>query len=169
MKYVKYVKSLKFVKSMTDRELNITLREMARSQGLCDDWYNAWEDDSTVDECIDRYIKGHDFAVKNNYPPIDFIRKYVDKDVLHKHNIFIDEEVDIDVEKSGYFVFLGECTGTLKASGFLAVTVYVRHDSGIKVISEDGAKVFVSIYEDADATGEHDEWSVVNIFNRCNK
>ena len=41
---------------MTDKELNITLREMARMQGLCDQWFSEWGDDDTLDDCLERYI-----------------------------------------------------------------------------------------------------------------
>ena len=112
---------------MTERELNIALREMARSQGLCDQWYSEWSDDDTLDMCLDRYVRGFDFVQENDYPPLDFIRKHFDKKLLHKHNIYLDEEVKIDFAKNGYYVFLGNCTGSITASGFCAVTLYLRH------------------------------------------
>ena len=67
---------------MTDRDLNIALREMARKAGLCDKWYEEWKDDDTIDKCLERYVKGYDFAVKNDYPPLDFIRENFRKEVF---------------------------------------------------------------------------------------
>ena len=135
---------------MTDRELNIALREMARSQGLCDQWYSEWSDDSTIDECLDRYVRGFDFVQEKDYPPLDFIRKNFDKELLHKHNIYIDEEVKIDFAKSGYYIFLGDCTGSIESSGFCAVTIYLRHNSKINVISKSAARVFVTFYDQSE-------------------
>ena len=137
---------------MTERELNIALREMARSQGLCDKWYNEWSDDSTIDECLDRFVRGFDFVQEKDYPPLDFIRKNFDKELLHKHNIYLDEEVKIDFAKSGYYIFLGNCTGSIEASGFCAVTIYLRHTSKINVISKSAARVFVTFYDQSECT-----------------
>lgn len=131
---------------MTDRELNIALREMARSKGLCNDWYGKWKDGSSIDECLDRYVRGFDFAVKNNYPPLEFIRNNFEKNMLHKHNIYLDDEIEIDCE-SGYYVFLGKCVAKLKVDGYKATTIYVRHESVVDVHISGFAKAFVSYYD----------------------
>lgn len=131
---------------MTDRELNIALREMARSQGLCDKWFDEWTDDSTIDECLDRYVKGFDFSVEKDYPPLEFIRKHFDKELLHKHNIYLDEEVTI-LADSGYYVFLGKCRAFVTVSGFHVTTIYVRHDSEVDVHTMMNAKAFVTYYD----------------------
>lgn len=150
---------------MTDRELNIALREMARSTGLCDDWYRGWSDDSTIDECLERYVRGIDFAIKYDWPPLDFCRSHFRKEDLHRHHIYIDEEVEID-GGSGYYVFLGHCRGRLKIDGMYATTVYVRHDSDIDVLSANGAKVFVSYYEHGDGKCDSDGWSRIMAYDR---
>ena len=63
---------------MTDKELNITLREMARMQGLCDQWFSEWGDDDTLDDCLERYIRGFDFVQERDWPSLEFIRKHFD-------------------------------------------------------------------------------------------
>jgi len=136
---------------MTDRELNIALREMARSAGLCDQWYNEWKDDSTIDECLDRYVRGFDFAIEKDYPPLDFIRKNFDIEDMHRHDIYLDEKVDILDAESGTYIFLGKCEGNIRFESFSVGTLYVRHDSKITVFANDFAKVFVSVYDDADS------------------
>lgn len=153
---------------MTDKELNITLRELARSQGLCDEWYGAWGDDSTIDECLERYVKGFDFVKEHDYPPIDFIRKYFDKEVLRRHNIYLDEGVDIE-GRHGYYVFLGKCTGRITFDGFYAATVYVCHDSEIDVVASNGAKVFVTYYDNSVGGTYDDAWSKVKRYDRGEK
>lgn len=153
---------------MTDRELNIALREMARNTGLCDEWYNAWSDDSTIDECLERYVRGIDFAIKHDWPPLAFIRRHFRKEDLHRHLIYIDEEVDINGE-NGYYVFLGKCTGRLTIDGLYATTVYVRHESHIDVLTANGAKVFLSYYEHGDGRCEHDGWSRIMTYDRREK
>lgn len=151
---------------MTERELNIALREMARANGLCDEWYAAWGDDDSIDLCLERYIRGFDFAVENDYPPLDFIRKNFNTEDLHRHNIYIDEEVDIEADKSGYYVFLGKCKGTLTVDGFVAVTVYVKHTSSVNVEAFNGSKVFVSYYDKSEGECGHDGWSKCRRYDR---
>ena len=155
---------------MTDRELNITLRELARSQRepLCDEWYGEWSDDSTIDECLERYVKGFDFAVVNDFPTLSFIRAHFDREVLHRHRIFLDEDVRLDGE-SGYYVFLGDCRASLVLSGFKAVTVYVRHNGVVDVFARDGAKVFVTYYDDSGGGCRSDAMSVCREYDRRKK
>lgn len=148
---------------MTDKELSIVLRELACSQPtpLCEKWTEEWKDETDIDELADKFIRGFDFCVKNNYPPLDFIRKNVKKEDLHRHNIFIDEEVQIADAENGYYVFLGRCTGTLWVNGLKAVTVLVRHDSVINVEAYDGARVQVRYYDNSDGACKSDSYSRV--------
>lgn len=153
---------------LIDKELNIALREMARGVGLCDEWYGQWKDEDTIDECLDRYVRGFDFAVKNDWPRLEFIREHFSTrmDVLHRHNIFLDEDVHISDAGNGYYIFLGKCNGKLIANGFKAVTVYCRHDSSIDVGSFGGARVFVTYYDRSTGNCMSDEYSKYKRYNR---
>lgn len=153
---------------MTDRELNIALREMARSCGLCDEWYSMWRDDSTIDECLERYVRGFDFAVEKDYPPLSFIREYFDKDALHRHNIYLDEAVTVSADR-GHYVFLGDCRAEVTADGVKAVSVYARHDSVVDVSAVNGAKAFVSYYDRSSGKCESDEYSFAKKYDRTSK
>ena len=137
---------------MTDKELNISLREMARMQGLCDQWYSEWGDNDSLDDCLDRYIRGFDFVQERDWPSLEFIRKHFDKELLHKHNIYLDEKVAIDHAYSGFYVFLGDCTGYISADGFCAATIYLRHNSNIRVTSVGAARVFLHYFDNSDGT-----------------
>ena len=46
---------------MTQEELSFTLRDMGRSMGMCDKFYDRWIDGMDVDTMLDLYIKGLDF------------------------------------------------------------------------------------------------------------
>lgn len=43
------------------KELSIELRKMAREQGLCDQWFGEWKDDSDSTTLFDKYKRGIDF------------------------------------------------------------------------------------------------------------
>ena len=154
---------------MTERELNIALREMARAKGLCDDWYSKWGDDDTIEMCLLRAIRGFDFCVECDYPPLDFIRSNFDKEILHRYNIFLDEEVTIDDGLNGYYVFLGDCIADVNFDGFKAATVYVRHNSKVNVKSSGGSKVFVSYYDSSQGDCKSDGWSACKKYDRRKK
>ena len=140
---------------------------MARAKGLCDDWYGKWDDDDTIDMCLDRYIRGFDFALKYEYPTLDFIRKNFRKDDLHRHNIYIDDKVSLDGD-NGYYIFLGNCNATLAVDGLKAVTVYVRHNSEVNVTASNGAKVFVRYYDNSKGECIDDGWSACKKYERKN-
>ena len=136
---------------MTDKELNIALREMARQAGLCDPWYDAWKDDDSMDKCLTRFVKGFDFACEKNYPPLDFMRQHFGdkKGLIHKHHIFLDEEVNIDPAENSVYIFLGDCSGTVCFRDRCVCDVYLRHKSEIGLYSFGMSKVFVSLYDES--------------------
>ena len=135
---------------MKSKELSIALREMARVQRtpLCDEWYGEWNDDTPVDVLLDKFVRGQDFCIENDYPPLEFVRKHFHVSDLHRHHIYIDEEVDIRDAESGTWIFLGNCMGKISFSGYSVGTVYVRHGSQVNVSATGSSRVFVSMYED---------------------
>lgn len=153
---------------MEKRELSIALREMARVQKapLCDEWYGEWADDTDVDSLLEKYVRGFDFAVKNDYPPLDFIRRHFSSDDLHRHNIYLDEDAVISEAHSGFYVFLGKCKCSIVVDGFKAVTVYVRHESEVDVSAINGAKVFVTYYDHSGGECSSDKWSKARRYDR---
>lgn len=133
-----------------DKELSVVLRELARGQkvGLCNEWYSEWEDDTPIDTLLDKYVNGLDFCIENDYPSLDFIREHFDMEDLHRHHIYLDEDVDISDAGHGTWIFLGHCTGSISFKHFAAASVYVRHTSVLDVHSTDYTVVYVSAYEE---------------------
>lgn len=153
---------------MNGKELSIALRELACSQPtpLCAEWTKAWKDDSSIDELLDKYVRGFDFCVKNDYPSLDFCRKHFKKEDLHRHHIYLDEEVNIDEAWNGTYIFLGQCTGRISFDGYAAGMVYLRHSSRVDVASEDLARVFVTMYDDSDCEVQQTYGSRVQLYDR---
>lgn len=154
--------------NMEEKELSIELRNMACSQPtpLCKEWTEAWEDDSDIDTLLEKYIKGFDFAVKNDYPPLDFCRKNFHDEDLLRHNIYLDKKVYEEVSQSGYYVFLGESVGNVIVEGLVAVTIYCRHNSHINVLARGGARVFVTYYDESSGNCYQDDWSKCKRYER---
>ena len=147
---------------MDIKDINTILRTKAIKAGLCEDWQNnKWNKVLTKDELLELYIKGIDFSLKQEWFDYDFIKVAFNKEDLHRHNIYLDENVAIEDAQNGYYVFLGKCTGTLWVNGLKAVTVYVRHDSVINVEAFDGARVQVRYYDNSDGACKSDSYSRV--------
>lgn len=148
------------------RELSVSLREMARRDGLCDEWYGAWGDDEDVDSLLDRYVRGFDFAVKHDYPALEFIRKYFRREDLHRHGIFLDEEVSLPDASNGTYIFLGSCTGEVRFGEFKAASLYLRHGSRLRVVVGDLSKVFITCYECSAVDVSSAEHGFVKVYDR---
>ena len=133
---------------MTDREVNIALREMAKNIGACRKEVDPWTENDTIDMCLERYIRTLDFAVEKDFPPLDFVRKHLRTEDLHMYHIYLDDEVIIENAESGIWIFLGNCDAGITFSDFSVGTVYVRHKSTVNVGSKDFAKVFVSVFDE---------------------
>lgn len=156
---------------MTNKELSIVLRELACNQPtpLCEKWTDEWKDDAGIDDLLAKYVRGFDFCVKNDYPPLPFIRKHFKKEDLHRHDIYIDEKIDIKDADSGIYIFLGKCSGTITFKGFKAATIYTRHYSVIQVRALDCARCFVTEYDSSHAATYSDSVSKVRLYDKRKK
>lgn len=139
---------------MTQDELSVTLKDMGRAMGMCDKFYDRWVDGMDVDTLLDMYLRGLDFCVEKDFPPLDFIRRNFGVDDLHRHHIYLDEEVHLE-GVSGDYIFLGHCTGCIRFRDFCISGVYLRHTSDLKIRCDGLSRVFITIYECAscDARG----------------
>lgn len=155
---------------MDIKDINTILRTKAIKAGLCEDWQNnKWNKVLTKDELLELYIKGIDFSLKQEWFDYDFIKVAFNKEDLHRHHIYLDENIHIDGGESGYYVFLGNCGGTLIIDGFKAVTAYVRHFCNIDVQAKNGSRVQVTYYDRSEGVCSDDGWSRIRKYDRTKK
>lgn len=127
--------------------LSNELKTQAIGLGLCEQWTNAWGNPNKQ-ELINKFLHGVDFCIKHDYPTNEFIKKNFEKEILHRNNIFVDE--DVQKRNARQIVVLqGRCTGTLLYDGMTSADVYVRHDSEVTIDCNRLSKVFVSVYDRA--------------------
>lgn len=126
-------------------ELSKTLKNQAVSLGLCAEWTEAWGNPDKQG-LIDKYLHGIDFCIKHDYPSVEFIKKHFEPDLLHRNNIFVNEEVSRR-NMNLIAVLNGKCTGTLLFDGFSSCDVYIRHESNITIDCSRLSKVFINIYD----------------------
>ena len=128
-------------------ELSNTLKNRAILLGLCTEWTDGWGNPDKQ-ELIDKYLHGIDFCIKHDYPSVEFIKKHFEKELLHKNNIFVDEEVH-ERNLNHIAVFNGKCRGMLMFDGMVCCDIYVRHDSEITIDCTRMSKVFINLYDNA--------------------
>lgn len=145
--------------------LSETLKQQAVDLGLCRPWTEAWGD-CDQQELIDKYKKGIDFCIDKQYPSNEFIKANFDRDLLNANLIFVDEYLDFDMMPSGIYILNGECSGSIRFAPWTAATIYVRHKSNVTIIADDFAKVFVRLYDEAEAETEAEESAVVRVYDR---
>lgn len=154
---------------MDNKELNNSLRNLARSLGLCDQWFGEWKENESQDELVKKYKRGIDFAIKNEYPSNDFIKNNFDKDILHEHHVYVDESIPVKGE-SGVWVMNGQCDGVILFDEWSAATLYVRHNSKLKVVCAGHSKVFISVFDQSEVEVYSMENSCVYVYKngeRC--
>lgn len=145
--------------------LSETLKQQAVDLGLCRPWTEAWGD-CDQQELIDKYKKGIDFCIDKQYPSNEFIKANFDRALLNANLIFVDEHISLDDAPSGIYIINGECTGTIRFAPWTAATVYVRHKSNVTIIADDFAKVFVRVYDEANAKVVELDEAVIKVYDR---
>lgn len=145
--------------------LSETLKQQAVDLGLCRPWTEAWGD-CDQQELIDKYKKGIDFCIDKQYPSNEFIKANFDRHLLNENLIFVDEHINLETAPSGIYVINGECTGRIWFGKWAAATIFVRHNSKIRIEADRYAKVFVRLYDNAEVECDYDESAVVKVYDR---
>lgn len=145
--------------------LSETLKQQAVDLGLCRPWTEAWGD-CDRQELIDKYKKGIDFCIDKQFPSNEFIKTNFDRALLNENLIFVDEYLDFDMMPSGIYILNGECSGSIRFAPWTAATIYVRHKSNVTIIADDFAKVFVRVYDEADAEVVELDEAVIKMYDR---
>ena len=145
--------------------LSETLKQQAVDLGLCRPWTEAWGD-CDQQALIDKFVKGIDFCLERNWPTSDFIKDNFDRALLNANHIFVDEHMRLDDAPSGIYILNGECSGSICFAPWTAATVYVRHKSNVTIIADDFAKVFVRVYDEANAEVIELGEAVIKVYDR---
>lgn len=155
---------------MTDRELSIAIREIGLAHGMCGEYSGKWREDYTQDELIGLFVSGQDFCIEHDFPPLGFIKDNFSKDVLDAHHIYIDYKGELEITESGTYIFLGDGDVTAVISGFAVADIYARHNTILRTISMENAKVFVTMCDNSSFHGaEVYDSSTIKAYNNRKK
>lgn len=145
------------------------LRGLARRNGLCDKWFSEWVDNDNDQSLIDKYIRGQDFCIEHDYPPLPMIRSVFSQKILHDNHIYTDGEF-YERNPKRYVVALGDSSLNLRFDEYAVATVYARHDSTVDISLYGHAIVDVRLFNNARIVVRHlDPKSKLNIFVRSER
>ena len=74
--------------------LSDKMKNEAVSLGLCAQWTAEWQDNTSKDDMVEKFVRGIDFCIGRNWPLAKDIKKYFG-DVIHNHGVYVDENVNL--------------------------------------------------------------------------
>jgi len=143
--------------------LSKELKRQAVSLGLCQEWTEGWGNPDK-DELVQKYLNGIDFCIGHNYPSNEFIKQYFGE-IAERNGVFTD--TDIHLENIPLLVLNGACTGEVELNGYTVGTIYIRHDSEVRIIVKDYAIAFIRLYDKAKIWVESESRAFVYQYGGC--
>lgn len=133
-------------------KVNTILKSKAMGLGLCAQWTNEWNPDSSYDELVDKFKRGLDFCIQFDYPSNEVIKAFFDAEILRNHHVYVDESLDINNCESDIYVIQGKSDMSLTFNRYSVATISVRHSSKVNIDCTGYSKVFVRVYDSAEVT-----------------
>ncbi len=139
--------------------LSTTLRESARSNGLCDEWYKEWEDDTSEERLAEKMYRGLDFVLKHHWPENNFIKDNFTLDFRRKVNVFVDDKYSIINPKHSLILGTSDITIRYNAKG--KGNIHVRDNASVKLTAKTFSFVIVHLYENAYVEAEQFDYAKI--------
>ena len=137
------------------------MKNEAVSLGLCSQWTAEWEDNSTKDDMVEKFVKGIDFCIGRNWPSTKDMKRYFG-DVIHNHGVYVDENVDLENPK--ITILNGVCVAHIDYDWMDSGEIYVRHGSSLYLKVKGFSRVFVNILDDAELHVECEDTARVFVY-----
>ncbi len=140
-------------------------KEIARQAehfDICKEWKGDLMTTKDKERLIEMYLKGIDFCIAHDFPPLDFIRKNF-AGVMELHCIYVDSYFTLFQPKK--VVALGKSTGKVDIGGYGTCEVFARHNAKVLIQASDNAFVMVNVYDNAAVEVQARDKSKVCIHN----
>ena len=122
-------------------------KEEGRRHGMCDKVFNELTPEMGKAELVKKWVANIDFAIHSDWPSVEQIKSDFGG-VIHEHGVYADEEIKGCGKP--IVVLNGKCDATLEYNNKTG-RVYARHETKLKVTAMGTSRVFVSLYDDAEA------------------
>ena len=124
-----------------EKNLSMSLRDEADRLGLCSAWHNAWQDGATPQELINKYLRGIDFCLANQWPTAEFIRSRFDVDILRRNGVLANDRYSI--RNKPEIVILGSSDVIVRLDGGCSSRIYVNDNSKARIFVRTAEKVII--------------------------
>lgn len=143
------------------KNLSDKMKNEAVSLGLCAQWTADWQDDSSKDEMVEKFVKGIDFCIARNWPSTKDMKKYFG-DTIHNHGVYVDENVNLINPKM--VILNGECVANVNYEWMDSGEIYVRHRSSLYLKVRGISRVFVNLHDNAELHVECEDGAKVFVY-----
>lgn len=144
-----------------DKKLSLEMKAQAVNLGLCKMWTDEWEDDTSKEELVNKFIAGLDFCIEHDWPSVPDIKRFFGG-VMQKQGVFADERVI--VKNASTTILNGSCECSATFDGCASGDIYVRHKSELRIKAHDEARVFVTVLDNASVEVTADGASKVFVY-----
>lgn len=126
------------------KNLSDKMKDEAVSLGLCAQWTAEWKDNSSKDEMVEKFVRGIDFCIGRNWPSVKDMKRYFG-DVIHKHGVYVDENVSVKNPK--ILILNGDCVAYVDYDWMDSGEIYVRHNSSLYLKVHGLSRVTVNLLD----------------------
>ncbi len=117
----------------------------AKKKNICGEWSSEMLKQNDIKPLCDMYFKGDDWAMKNDFPGVETIRRF--KGNSDQHGLYVDFRGEIEnKEKTALF---GNSDAELQYSGYFAGKLIIRHNSIAQVRATGNAVLYVNLLDNA--------------------
>lgn len=128
-------------------------------QGLiCREWTEEMHKDGSLKQLCKMWFDGSDWSTENNFPDLSVLKNYRGESDLY--GLFTDRKGVVNALPQ--MAFFGESDVTIKLDKYAVCQIYIRHNSRVKIITDETVIVEVNMYDSAKL--EHDDRGNINIY-----
>ena len=146
------------------------LRDLARRNGLCDQFFTEWDLESTEQELLDKYLAGMNFCIKHDFPSADVIRTMFHHELLNENNIYIDDRLNLYNptfnKKTNVVSICGTSHGNIWLDSLSVTDLFVQHDCQLNIECRGMSKAFITLTGNAKIRVTQDDAAFVAIYKK---
>lgn len=128
-----------------ERNLSDIMKKEAISHGLCKQWTDEWGDGVGIDGLIDKFVRGIDFCIREDWPSVSQMKEFLPE--ANIHGVYIDQH-GISVRNPHILILNGDCDGNVFVDEGVS-TIWVRHTSRVYVRVRRGGCAFVRVLDES--------------------
>lgn len=120
----------------------------AKKSNICSEYFSDMAKQSNIAPLCEMYFKGSDWAMENDFPKLDILRKF--KGNSEQYGIFTDYVGQLSMlSVLNRKAFFGNSRVRIDAKSFSVSEIYIRHNSLVNIFASENAIMVINILDDA--------------------